>query len=101
MFRRLLPLLPGLLLVLTGVAFADGPETGNITGTVTEASGTALPGVVVTLTGDRGSQTAVTGPDGTYRFGLVPPGSYTLQAEWLPGRLYQWTVDVNEESMLF
>ena len=27
--------------------------------------------------------------------------SYTLQAEWLPGRLYQWTVNVNEESMLF
>lgn len=81
MFRRLLPLLPGLLLVLAGVAFADGPETGNITGKVTEGSGTALPGVVVTLSGDRGSQTAVTDASGSYRFGLVPPGNYTLQAE--------------------
>ncbi|MEM9407014.1 MAG: TonB-dependent receptor, partial [Acidobacteriota bacterium] len=81
MFRRLLPLLPGLLLVLAGVAFADGPETGNITGTVTEGSGTALPGVVVTLSGDRGTQTSVTGADGTFRFGLVPPGNYSLKAE--------------------
>ncbi len=81
MFRRLLPLLPGMLLVFSGVALADGPETGTISGTVTEASGTALPGVVVTLSGDRGNQTAVTGADGSYRFALVTPGDYTLQAE--------------------
>ena len=81
MYRRILPPLVGLLLILSGAAFADGPETGSITGVVSEASGTVLPGVVVTLTGDRGSQTAVTGPDGSYRFGLITPGSYELSAE--------------------
>ena len=27
--------------------------------------------------------------------------SYDLQAEWLPGRVYKWTVNVDKESMLF
>ena len=26
---------------------------------------------------------------------------YNLEAEWLPGKPYKWTVNVNEESMLF
>lgn len=26
---------------------------------------------------------------------------YDQEAEWLPGRLYKWTVEVNEESVLF
>jgi len=27
--------------------------------------------------------------------------SYDLRTEWLPGKVYQWTVNVNEESVLF
>ena len=26
---------------------------------------------------------------------------YELEAEWLPGRPYKWTVVIDEESMLF
>ena len=26
---------------------------------------------------------------------------YELEAEWLPGRPYKWTVEIDEESMLF
>ena len=59
---------------------ADGPETGVLTGTVTDASGQALPGVMVTLTGDRGTTEQVTDENGAYRFALVPPGNYTVTA---------------------
>jgi hypothetical protein len=27
--------------------------------------------------------------------------SYELQTEWMPGRIYKWKVDLDEESMLF
>ena len=27
--------------------------------------------------------------------------TYSLEAEWLPGRPYKWEVNLNEESMLF
>lgn len=27
--------------------------------------------------------------------------SYDLQAEWLPGKMYRWTVNVDEASVLF
>jgi hypothetical protein len=27
--------------------------------------------------------------------------SYELQTEWMPGRVYKWKVDIDEESMLF
>ena len=70
-----------LLLVLApAVALADGTETGVITGVVTDASGSPLPGVQVTLEGDRAAQVAVTGEDGKFVFGLVPPGSYKVTA---------------------
>jgi hypothetical protein len=69
-----------LLVFACSVALADGAETGVITGTVTDASGSALPGVQVTLEGDRAAQVAVTGEDGKFVFGLVPPGSYKLTA---------------------
>ena len=62
------------------VALADGAETGVITGTVIDASGSALPGVQVTLEGERAAQVAVTSEDGKFVFGLVPPGSYKLTA---------------------
>jgi hypothetical protein len=59
---------------------ADGPETGVLTGTVTDASGQTLPGVMVTLKGDRGTSEQVTDENGGYRFALVPPGNYTVTA---------------------
>jgi hypothetical protein len=64
-----------------GAAFADGPETGVVAGTVTDASGSPLPGVLVTITGTRGDKTQVTDANGQYTFGLMPPGQYALKAE--------------------
>src|SRR5688572_902468 len=59
-------------------------QTGSITGTVTDASGAVLPGVNVTITGDRligGPQTQVTDESGTYRFDRLVPGAYNVKFE--------------------
>ncbi len=49
-----------LLAAMAGSAVADGPETGLVSGVVTDASGTPLPGVSVIITGDRGEKATVT-----------------------------------------
>ena len=43
--------LTALLALVSGVVLADGPETGVVTGTVTDATKSPIPGVNVTLTG--------------------------------------------------
>jgi hypothetical protein len=59
-------------------------QTGSITGSVSDSSNAVLPGVNVTLTGDRligGSETQVTDTTGNYRFDRLPPGSYNVRFE--------------------
>jgi hypothetical protein len=71
-----------LLLALFGLpAFADGPETGVVSGRVVDASGQPLPGVMVSLSGDRGSRSMVSTEGGTFQFALLPPGRYEVKAE--------------------
>src|SRR3990172_449789 len=60
--------------------WADGPQTGTIDGHVRDAQGQGLPGVTVTLKGPQNEQTTATGAGGEYRFGLLPPGRYTVVA---------------------
>jgi len=54
--------------------------TGQIVGTITDASEAILPGVTVTLKGPSivGSQTATSNEKGFYRFAALPPGAYSL-----------------------
>ena len=59
---------------------ADGPQTSTIDGTVTDAQGDGLPGVTVTLTGPQNTRTEITNAEGDYRFALLQPGSYTVNA---------------------
>jgi outer membrane receptor protein involved in Fe transport len=66
-------------LVLASPALAQR-ITGGISGTVEDASGAALPGVVVSVSGANivGTQTATTNEEGFYRFINLPPGEYAL-----------------------
>src|SRR5687767_10484465 len=72
-----------LLLVSLGLAAPAAAQrtTGEIIGRVTDEQGAVLPGVTVTLTGAgvAGTPTVVTAETGTYRFPLLPPGTYDLE----------------------
>jgi outer membrane receptor protein involved in Fe transport len=70
----------GLLLLAPIAVFAQ--TTGTIEGSVTDQSGSALPGVTVELAGVgvQGARSTVSGSDGRYRFLSVMPGNYTVTA---------------------
>ena len=61
-------------------AQAVTPQTsGSLHGQVTDPSGAIVPGASVQLSGAGGkTYTATAGGDGSYSFGAVPPGSYSL-----------------------
>ncbi len=68
------------LLLLPVGALADAPETATISGQIVDPGGSPLPGVSVTLSGERGDKFGVTDENGAYRFVGVAPGEYTLDA---------------------
>jgi hypothetical protein len=74
-------LLPALLLCALP-AFTQTLTTGDIGGTVSDATGAVVPNSTVTLksaaTGD--TRTAMSNSAGQYRFSLLQPGDYTISA---------------------
>ena len=70
-----------LLLLAAGSAFAA--TTGTLFGTVTDADGSALPGVNVTISSPslQGTRTVTTNASGEYKFPLLPPGTYRADYE--------------------
>jgi Carboxypeptidase regulatory-like domain/TonB dependent receptor len=78
-FRALLLLLTVCFLVGVRPLFAQ-MDTGSVLGTVTDQSGAVIIGAKVTMTneGTGISMTAVTGPDGVYKFSPVKIGSYKI-----------------------
>jgi hypothetical protein len=82
---RILTAVVGLLAIAGGPAFAQtvGATTGAINGKVSDATGGVMPGVTVTIASPsmQGVRTAVTDPDGTYRFPAIPPGEYKITYE--------------------
>jgi hypothetical protein len=80
--RRIFVLVCMAALLGTPIAYAQ--TTGSITGTVTDASGAVLPGVTITLSGERligGPQTQVSDTNGVYRFDRLVPGTYGVKME--------------------
>lgn len=57
------------------------PATAELTGKVIDRDGGGLPDVIVTLEAlpPAANRSIVTGSDGTYRFGKVGPGTYTVR----------------------
>jgi hypothetical protein len=80
-FRRYLVLLAAIAIVAAATgSLVFAQTTGDITGTVTDSSGAALPGVTCTATSPslQGSRTNVTNNSGSYRISTVPPGTYKV-----------------------
>jgi Carboxypeptidase regulatory-like domain len=85
--------------------FCQTAGTGALTGTIKDPSGAVVPNAAVTLTSaDTGqARTAMTGADGTYKFGLLPPGNYRVKIEaggFKPQEIPSITVTVTETAVL-
>jgi hypothetical protein len=75
-----------LVLALSVPAFSQ-TQTGAITGRAADSSGALIPGVEVSITSPAmigGARSAPTDETGTYRFTLLPPGTYRVTFA-LPG----------------
>lgn len=84
---------------------AQTPSTGAVTGTVTDPSGGVISGATVTLTDTATGQvrTATTDANGSYRFGLLEPGNYSVTfsaSGFNSTTVPSVTVNVTETSVL-
>ncbi len=81
--RVCLFLVLGMFLIMVGGSklLAQSAGTSGLTGIVTDPSNATVANVTVSLTSaDTGqARTVTTGPDGVYRFSLLPPGVYRVQ----------------------
>ena len=66
--------------VMAPMMMAQSLVSGDLTGTVTDPSGAVVSGATVAIKSDAtgASRTATTGANGTYRFSLLQPGTYTV-----------------------
>jgi hypothetical protein len=73
----------GLLITFAPFLMAQTAGTGALAGKVTEASGGVVANATVTATSVDADQarTATTGTDGSYKFDLLPPGTYRVKFE--------------------
>ncbi|HTX33721.1 MAG TPA: carboxypeptidase regulatory-like domain-containing protein [Bryobacteraceae bacterium] len=105
---RFLPAVAGISILLFGAgapaAFSQTMTTGDIVGTVTDASGAVIPNakITVTFTDTNESHTTVSNQSGQYRFSLLQPGNYTVTAEatGLKSKTAQFTLLVGQESAI-
>jgi hypothetical protein len=84
-YRRILGAVFGLVL-FTQLASVAQTSTATLTGTIRDASGANLPGVMITVTNmDRNTpQTLISNDAGNYVVPALVPGTYSVMAE-LPG----------------
>lgn len=69
------------LAMLPVLSFAQA-RGGDIYGTVVLADGSKIPGVLITITGDKiGTRTTISTEQGNFRFLALPPGAYELKFE--------------------
>jgi hypothetical protein len=72
------------VLMCSGLVYGQGSDSGSLRGRVLDATGSDLPGVIVTATSPAvmgGSRVAVTSDQGLYRFPSLPPGTYEIKME--------------------
>jgi hypothetical protein len=76
-------MLAALFCLVSAPAFAQGRQSGALSGRVSSSDGVSLPGATVTIGSEalQGLRTAVTDVNGVYRFPELPPGEYTVTFE--------------------
>ena len=102
--RKVLMLVLALSFALFAVnASAQVATTGNVTGTVTDQNGAAVPGASVTLSGPLGEKTTTTDGNGMFRFDALIPGTYNVKASntgFKTTAVDAVTVSVGKDSVL-
>jgi hypothetical protein len=100
--RRVLPfsLLLAAALLLLPVASHSQSQNGSVSGTVTDPSGSPVPGAGLVLknTATGVELTRVSEADGGYAFRNLPPSSYQLRASLAGFQTYQTNVEVRLTS---
>src|SRR5689334_11791605 len=71
------------ILIATSTAALAQTITGSISGAVTDANASIIPGATVTLVSEKTGQTrsATTNSEGRFNFAALQPGSYSLKVE--------------------
>ena len=71
------------LLLTPAMGWAQGQQSGTLSGRVTSSDTLSLPGATVTVSSPalQGQRTAVTDINGVYRFPGLPPGDYVVKFE--------------------
>ena len=83
------------VVLLAAVTTAQSPQQGTLTGSVVDQSGSAMPGVLITLTGKR---TVTTDKDGQFRFPVLPLGTAELRATLRGFQTAVWKVTIIEKT---
>ena len=95
-------LFAALLICCAPLAFSQTLTTGDITGSITDATGAVVPGAAVTLKNvdTDEARSAVANEAGRYRFSLLVPGDYTVSAQstGLKSNTDKITVAVGQEQ---
>src|SRR5260370_19772065 len=104
-FARIHGFLFCLLFGFSGVLLAQTAATGALKGTVTDPSGSVVPGVSIKVTSNETGQTrtAITQSNGSYLVPLLPLGEYTLEtlAKGFKSVTFQnITIHVTETALL-
>src|SRR5579883_163880 len=75
--------LSGMCVLLSTNAICQSITSGDVTGTITDPSGGAVPNAAVTLTNQdtNVSQKTVTNGQGGYRFAFIAPGKYSVSVK--------------------
>src|SRR6476659_3512656 len=71
-----------LIVLCSGLVFAQAIQTGGVTGVVTDQSGASVGGATVEIISEstgRSMRNVTTEDDGRFSANLLPPGSYRLE----------------------
>ncbi len=71
--------LTAVAIVAGSALYAQSSTTGAVSGVVTDNNGAALAGASITLTSAQITRTITTGADGSFRLGLLNPGTWQVR----------------------